>query len=221
MKSLFEKYRPTSFDEVVGQDKAVRQIRFIIDRHGAAGQAFWLTGPSGSGKTTLARIIANTIADDWMIFEFDSGADLTMAELNRVLDALDLCGAGKGGRAVIVNEAHSLRADVLDKLKGVLERIQRHVVWIFTTTREDQDQLFDDHVGAAQLISRCKVVPLTNQGLAAAFATNVARIATIEGLNGGMTNGTLEAACMKIIRAVKSNHRAALQAIDSGALIGA
>ena len=51
--NLYEKYRPQTFEEVLGQDKAVAKIRRIIDR-GWGGQAFWISGASGTGKTTLA-----------------------------------------------------------------------------------------------------------------------------------------------------------------------
>ena len=73
---LYEKYRPQTFEEVLGQDKAIRQIQ-LAGRTGFGGKAFWLSGPSGTGKTTLARIIARQIADDFCIEEYDSADKLT------------------------------------------------------------------------------------------------------------------------------------------------
>jgi replication-associated recombination protein RarA len=215
MLALAEKYRPRVLSEVVGQDRACAVVRRLVDQ-GVGGRAVWFSGPSGSGKTTLARILAGTIADEWMIAEFDSGADLTGGELSRVLETLALCGAGKGGRAVIVNESHSLRADVIDKLKGVLERIPKHVVWCFTTTREDQEQLFEDHVGAAQLLSRCIRVPLTGQGLAAAFAERVRAAAQAEGLDGRPIGDYV-----KLLQKCRNNCRAAFMEVESGAMLAA
>ena len=210
---LFEKYRPRDLDSVVGQDKAVAVVRSLLAR-GIGGRAVWLSGPSGTGKTTLARIIAGNIADDWMIREYDAGADLTSSELDRVLDSLSLCGAGKGGRAVIVNESHSLRADVIDRLKGVLERIPGHAVWCFTTTRADQEQLFEDHVGAAQLLSRCVRINLSNQGLAKAFAERWRAGAMAEGLDGQPIE-----AYVRLAQRVNNNGRAGWQEIESGAML--
>lgn len=58
---LYEKVRPKDWDGVVGQDRAVRLIRGVIDRNGGTpgGKAFWLAGPTGMGKTTIAKIIAS------------------------------------------------------------------------------------------------------------------------------------------------------------------
>ena len=55
--TLFEKYRPKTFDEVLGQDKAIHKIELLLAR-GWGGRAWWISGASGAGKTTLARIIA-------------------------------------------------------------------------------------------------------------------------------------------------------------------
>ena len=48
MKPLFEQYRPASWDDVVGQDKAIRRFRAIAKR-GIGGRSFWITGQSGTG----------------------------------------------------------------------------------------------------------------------------------------------------------------------------
>ena len=55
---LGELLRPRSWDEIVGQAKAVRQIRAITQRHGHAGSCWWFFGSSGVGKTSMARILA-------------------------------------------------------------------------------------------------------------------------------------------------------------------
>jgi hypothetical protein len=161
--------------------------------------------------------VAGTLADPLSTLEFDSGAELTGGELDRVLDSLSMFGWGKGGRAVVVNESHSLRADVIDRLKGVLERIPAHVVWCFTTTREDQAALFGDHVGAAQLLSRCTVVPMTGQGLSKAFAESFRVKAQECGLDGKPL-----AEYVKLMQRpdVKNNGRAAWNLIEAGAMKG-
>ena len=81
---LYEKYRPHTFDGVLGQDKAIGQIRRLTDRQWG-GQAFWVSGASGTGKTTLARIIAEMGADEFCITEFDSADALTVAEAKQHL----------------------------------------------------------------------------------------------------------------------------------------
>lgn len=215
---LYEKYRPRTFAEVVGQDRAISVLTGIRERSGTfAGRAYWFTGGTGIGKTTLARIIAAEIAGPYAIEEFNSGADLTSSELSRVVDSLGMYGLGIGGRAVIVNESHSLRADTLDRLKGILENIPRHALWCFTTTREDQEELFGDHAGAAQLLGRCIRVPLTSQGLSKAFATRLRECAQLEGLDDQPVE-----AYIKLLQRpdVKNSARAAWNLIESGIMLG-
>src|SRR5215470_11837884 len=69
---LTEKYRPSTWDDVVGQDKIVSRIRQLASRKALAGRAYWLSGQSGTGKTTIARLIAQEVADEFMIEEVDA-----------------------------------------------------------------------------------------------------------------------------------------------------
>jgi replication-associated recombination protein RarA len=210
--NLYEKYRPATFDDVIGQDKAVQTIRRITNR-GWGGQAFWISGASGTGKTTLARIIAGIGADEWCIEEYDSADKLDTAALDKLDIELGMYGWGKGGRAIIVNEAHGLRALTVRRLLGLLERIPRHVVWIFTTTREGEQKLFDDQMDASPLISRCVEIRLTNQGLCKPFAARAQAIAQAEHLDGKPL-----AAYETLAKSCKNNMRMMLQQIAAGVM---
>lgn len=210
---LFEKYRPTTLDDVVGQPKAVEAVRRLIAR-GAGGSAVWLSGPSGSGKTTLARIIAGSVADPFFVSEIvaDQVTADTLTEWER---AMRLSAWGKGGRAYIINEAHGLRAPIQRRLLQLLEEdLPRHVVVVFTTTWDGEEALFDG-IDGTPLLSRCTAVRLTNQGLAKAFAANVRRIALAEGLDG-----LPESEYVKLANKHRSNHRAMLQAVEAGEIGG-
>ncbi len=213
MQSLFEKYRPSSLDGVIGQAKAVKKIKLLMAR-GWGGRAWWISGASGTGKTTLARIIAVHGADDWFITEFDSADALSVSAIDNIDREMHLYGGGKGGRAFIINEAHGLRKQAIRRLLGLLERIPSHVCFIFTTTKDGEAGLFDDNIDASPLLSRCVRVQLTNQGLAKVFAEHCRGIATSEGLNGKPLQSYI-----KLAARCKNNCRMMLQEIESGGMI--
>jgi len=211
--ALYERYRPKTWGEVVGQDKAIAKIR-LAGGQGFGGLAFWLSGPTGIGKTTIARLIAAEIASPWAITEMDA-QDLSLPELREIEDGMDYYGLGKGGKAYIVNEAHGLRDDVIRRLLTVLEHRTSHVVWVFTTTRTGQERLFADHDDAAPLLSRCCVINLTNQGCADAFGQRAREIATAENLNGQPA-----AAYRRLAQDCHNNFREMLQRIGMGEMAG-
>jgi len=210
---LYEKYRPQTFAEVLGQDKAIRQIQ-LAGKTGFGGKAFWISGPSGAGKTTLARIIARQIADDFCIEEYDSADKLTAEELRKIDDQIGMYGWGKGGRAYIVNESHGLRASIVRQLLGLLERIPSHVVIIFTTTTDGLALFEDAQTDASPLLSRCVEVRLTSQGLCKPFAVRVKQIAEAEGLDGQPV-----ARYEQLARDSKNNMRRMLMAVESGVMV--
>lgn len=220
MASLAEQYRPTVWEDVAGQDDAVRAIRKTLAR-GWGGRAWWITGASGTGKTTLAKLIAAEGASEFMTDELDAGSitPAKLRELERDYRLKPLPMDGKSGAALVVNECHKLRKDGVTAFLDVLERLPAHVCWIFTTTRQGQESLFDDDVSGdcLPLVSRCVEVSLadgakTRQALARR-AKWVAQAAGIDGLPDDVY--------MQALDAVKGNLRALLARVESGQLASA
>lgn len=137
---LHLKYRPRSFDELLGQDAIVGSLRKAL-RAKNRPHTFLFTGPAGTGKTTLARIVATEIgvpASD--VLEIDAATNTGIDNMRTVTESLrykSLRGEG-GKKFVIVDEAHALTKNTWQSLLKALEEPPAHVYWALCTTEPDK-----------------------------------------------------------------------------------
>jgi replication-associated recombination protein RarA len=208
--NLPDKYRPNHWSEVVGQARALAVLDRLRERGGLAGRGYWVSGKSGTGKTTIARLLAREVAPPFATAELDAQA-LTPAALRRIED--ECAGKPLGGRGwcYVVNEAHGLSCDSIRKFLTMFDELPAFVTWIFTTTTQGQAR-FDGMADGGPLLSRLTVLEL--QADLVALAARAQELARLEGLDGQPPQ-----AYQALLLRLKCNLRAALQAIESGAML--
>ena len=218
MGSLFEKYRPTQWSEVVGQDKAVSTLKRIVASDGGGGRVYFISGKSGTGKTSIARILAGELAEDFCITEIDAG-EITEATVRELAKSIRHKSAfSKPGRVIVLNEIHGISKRVMRSLLTILEDIPEHAAWILTTTEDGADSLFDSEdksIDASPFGSRCIPIGLSQRGLAEVFARHALEIATREGLAGSATLKDF----VRLANDCRSNLRMMLTRLEAGEFV--
>lgn len=135
-QNLITKYRPQTFDEVVGQNAVVRSLQQTCKKKDT--QVFLFVGPSGTGKTTLAGIVARGygVGDEpSAILDHDAASKTGIDDMRQIQELLQYRPFGKSGmRAIIIDECHRLSANAWDSLLKALENPPEHVLWFFCTT---------------------------------------------------------------------------------------
>jgi len=131
--SLITAYRPTKWDDVIGQNNAVKTLSAAIENRRA--QVFALCGPSGTGKTTLARIAAAVIgckAND--LIEVDAATHSGIEKMRDIQNTMLYRTVNGGPRVAIVDEAHGLSKQAWDSLLKATEEPKAGAFWFLCTT---------------------------------------------------------------------------------------
>ena len=157
---LARKYRPTTFDDLIGQEAMVRILRSAFAQ-GRIAHAWMLTGVRGVGKTTTARIIARALnctgpdgsggptvdpcgvcpncvailADRHPdVIEMDAASNTGVEDVREVIDATRYRPMQARSKVFIVDEVHMLSRNAFNALLKTLEEPPPHVKFVFATT---------------------------------------------------------------------------------------
>ena len=133
--SLYLKYRPASFEEVVGNQTLVEGLQNMLGNLKKCPHSFLLTGPTGCGKTTLGRIIAQELGAKGSDFkELDSAQFRGIDLIRDIREKASYSGLEGTIRVWILDECHKLTGDAQSALLKILEDTPKHVYFILCTT---------------------------------------------------------------------------------------
>ena len=152
------KYRPTSFEDVVGQSSVTSTLKNAIQSNQLA-QSYLFCGPRGVGKTTCARIFAKEInkfssespIDDFSynIFELDAASNNSVDDIRNLTDQVRVPPQIGKYKVYIIDEVHMLSQAAFNAFLKTLEEPPSHAKFILATTEK--------HKIIPTILSRCQI----------------------------------------------------------------
>ena len=165
------KYRPATFDTVVGQGSVTDTLKSAI-RTDHLAQAFLFTGPRGVGKTTCARILARTINCENLnedlstcgecapcktfdeghslnIFELDAASNNSVDDIRNLILQVQIAPQVGSKKVYIIDEVHMLSSNAFNAFLKTLEEPPSYAIFILATTEK--------HKILPTILSRCQV----------------------------------------------------------------
>lgn len=167
--ALYRKYRPQTFEEVVGQQYVTKILKNTIDRN-MTSHAYLFSGPRGTGKTTIAKLIAKLLNCESPIndipcekcpsciafneknhpdiIEMDAASNNGVDEIREIRDKVTLMPSISKYKVYIIDEVHMLSIGAFNALLKTLEEPPQHVIFILATT--------ELYKVPATIVSRCQ-----------------------------------------------------------------
>ena len=131
---LYRKYRPKSFDEVLGQDHIVSILKNAV-KLGRVSHAYLFAGPRGTGKTSVARILAKEIGcSNVDLIEIDAASSRGIDEIRALKEAVRYVPLQGKVKVYIIDEVHMLTKEAFNALLKTLEEPPEHAIFILATT---------------------------------------------------------------------------------------
>ena len=219
-QALYRKWRPSAFDDVVGQDHITSVLRYEIE-HGTYSHAYLFCGSRGTGKTTCAKILAKAVNCESPINGSPCGKchSCRAIESGAATDVLEMDAASNNGvdnirdirdevvytpsqlkyRVYIVDEVHMLSGSAFNALLKTLEEPPEHVIFILATTELQKLP--------ATIISRCQRFDFRRISIPV-LSERLMKISAAEGFN------TDEDAARLIAKLAQGGMRDAISLLD-------
>lgn len=150
------KYRPASFDDVVGQDAVTKTLENAI-KHNQVPQAMLFCGPRGVGKTTCARVLAKKINSNiektnsfsYNIFELDAASNNGVDDIRSLIEQVRIPPQTGNFKVYIIDEVHMLSGPAFNAFLKTLEEPPNYAIFILATTEK--------HKVIPTILSRCQI----------------------------------------------------------------
>jgi len=137
--SLYDKYRPKSLDEIMGNEGLVKDLAVFVEGRRPCPSAILFTGPSGCGKTTLAKILAASLGcAPAELRELNSADDRGIDGIRQLIKEIQYKPLWGKTKVWILDEAHKLTNDAQNALLKALESPPDYVYFILCTTDPQQ-----------------------------------------------------------------------------------
>lgn len=153
-QALYRKYRPQTFNDIVGQNHIVSVLKNAIDKD-QISHAYLFYGSRGTGKTSIAKIFANEVNNNEVyqkenvdIIEIDAASNNGVDEVRDIKEAIKFLPTEGKYKVYIIDEVHMLTTAAFNALLKTLEEPPAHVIFILATT--------EIHKIPATILSRCQ-----------------------------------------------------------------